>query len=164
MMELWIEKQAAGESLVDEEQICAEILGYKSGYIRGRGAGPKPKTSFSKQSYREELEDAKRNARIAQDRAIKAEQQVIVFSKQLENQKSVIEELKEGMLATQRAMIESQSFASEPGLRELFQEVARTLYRYQQQNGNVFHLPWDFNREETSKEPCTGSCSKDYGV
>ncbi|KAL0367533.1 UNVERIFIED_CONTAM: hypothetical protein Sradi_3643400 [Sesamum radiatum] len=85
MMELWIERQAAGESLVDEEQICAEILGYKSGYIRGRGAGPKPKTSFSKQSYREELKDAKRNARIAQDRAIKTEQQLIVFSEQLEN-------------------------------------------------------------------------------
>ncbi|KAL0288877.1 UNVERIFIED_CONTAM: hypothetical protein Scaly_2717100 [Sesamum calycinum] len=82
MMELRIERQAAGESLVDEEQICAEVLGYKSGYIRGRGAGPKPKTSFSKQSYREELENAKRNARIAQDRAIKAEQQVIVFSEQ----------------------------------------------------------------------------------
>ncbi|KAL0324725.1 UNVERIFIED_CONTAM: hypothetical protein Scaly_2439600 [Sesamum calycinum] len=48
MMELRIERQAAGESLVDEEQICAEVLGYKSGYIRGRGAGPKPKTSFSK--------------------------------------------------------------------------------------------------------------------
>ncbi|KAL0325546.1 UNVERIFIED_CONTAM: hypothetical protein Sradi_5123900 [Sesamum radiatum] len=234
MMELWIERQAAGESLVDEEQICAEVLGYKSGYIRGRGAGPKPKTSFSKQSYREELENAKRNARIAQDRAIKAEQQVIVFSEQLENQKSVIEELKEGMLATQRAMIESQrstseimaffqqfrqtshyqvssprffarpsqshqsihvpthgfasqniqnsnnnfdAFASEPGLRELLQEVASRkkynaldeesnritsicgnrkediLYQYQQQNDNVSHLPWDFSREETSKEP-----------
>ncbi|KAL0333147.1 UNVERIFIED_CONTAM: hypothetical protein Scaly_2216200 [Sesamum calycinum] len=73
MMELRIERQAA-EELVQN-----------------------PK-SFSKQSYREELENAKRNARIAQDRAIKAEQQVIVFSEQLENQKSVIEELKEACL------------------------------------------------------------------
>ncbi|KAL0337733.1 UNVERIFIED_CONTAM: hypothetical protein Scaly_2048400 [Sesamum calycinum] len=185
MMELRIERQAAGESLVDEEQICAEVLGYKSGYIRGRGAGPKPKTSFSKQSYREELENAKRNARIAQDRAIKAEQQVIVFSEQLENQKSVIEELKEGMLATQRAMIESQRSTSE--IMAFFQQFRQTshyqvsspsrkkynapdeesnritsicgnrkediLYQYQQQNDNVSHLPWDFSREETSKEP-----------
>ncbi|KAK4411777.1 hypothetical protein Sango_0250700 [Sesamum angolense] len=172
MVELRIERQSAGESLLDEEQICAEVLGYKSGYIRGRGAGPKPKTSFSKQSYREELEDAKRNARIAQHRAIKAEQQVIVFSEQLKNQKSVIEELKEGMLATQRAMIESQSFASEPGLLELLQEVARSCphteaFSWQQKllvHVSVSHLPWDFSREETSKSLCTGSCSKDYEV
>ncbi|KAL0285575.1 UNVERIFIED_CONTAM: hypothetical protein Scaly_2814000 [Sesamum calycinum] len=161
MMELRIERQAAGESLVDEEQICAEVLGYKSGYIRGRGAGPKPKTSFSKQSYREELENAKRNARIAQDRAIKAEQQVIVFSEQLENQKSVIEELKEGMLATQRAMIESQRSTSE--IMAFFQQFRqtshyqvsspRTYYISTNKNDNVSHLPWDFSREETSKEP-----------
>ncbi|KAK4435021.1 hypothetical protein Salat_0665100, partial [Sesamum alatum] len=73
---LLIERQATGENLVDEEQICAEVLGYKSGYIRGRGAGPKPNRSWSKQSYWEELENAKRNARIAQERANNAEQQM----------------------------------------------------------------------------------------
>ncbi|KAK4435175.1 hypothetical protein Salat_0680800 [Sesamum alatum] len=70
IMELLIDRQATGQSSVDEEQIYAEVLGYKSRYIRGRGAGSKPNRSWSKQSYWEELENAKRNARIAQERVI----------------------------------------------------------------------------------------------
>ncbi|KAG8367661.1 hypothetical protein BUALT_Bualt16G0096200 [Buddleja alternifolia] len=109
MLEYKRERQAGGENPVDEEKICAEILGDKSGYVHGRGAGPKPSSSLSDRSYREELDEAKRNARIAQERAEKAEQQVLVFSKQLENQKNIIDDLKEGLVATQRAMVENKN-------------------------------------------------------
>lgn len=120
------EKEATGESQIDEEQVCAEVLGYKSGYIRGRGAGPKPSRSVAKHMYREELEEAKRNAKNAQERAGKAEQQVLVFSEQLENQNSVIEQLKEGLVATQRAMLESQKNTSE--MMAFFQKIRQTSH------------------------------------
>ncbi|PIN24484.1 hypothetical protein CDL12_02789 [Handroanthus impetiginosus] len=108
-----IERQETTEGPIDDEQICAKILGYKSGYIDDRGASPKPNKSLSKQSFGEELDKANKNVKITQEQAKKAEQQVLVFSEQLKNQKCVIEELKEGLVATQRAMLESQKCTSD---------------------------------------------------
>ncbi|KAG8379244.1 hypothetical protein BUALT_Bualt07G0068500 [Buddleja alternifolia] len=108
MLEYKRERQAGGENSVDEEKICVEVLGYKSGYVRGRRAGPKPRLSHS--SYQEELDEAKRNARVARERADKVEQKVLLFFEQLENQKVTIDDLKEGLVATQRATTKMMSY------------------------------------------------------
>ncbi|KAL7160686.1 hypothetical protein ABFS83_01G113900 [Erythranthe nasuta] len=69
MLELQNKKLDEGELIVDEENICGEVLGFKSGYIRGRGTGPKPKRFLPNQNYGKELEEAKINAKLAQVRA-----------------------------------------------------------------------------------------------
>ncbi|KAK4489672.1 hypothetical protein RD792_005485 [Penstemon davidsonii] len=104
MMELRDERLDEGDTL-DEEHICEEVLGFKSGYIRGRGAGPKPSRSMSYRNYGLELEEATKNAKSTHERAEKDEEQVMVFFEQLKKQDSVIQELKEGLTATQKAMV-----------------------------------------------------------
>ncbi|KAG8371561.1 hypothetical protein BUALT_Bualt13G0100800 [Buddleja alternifolia] len=129
MVECRKEREEAGENPVDEEKICCEVLGFKSGYVSGRGAGPKPSTS---RNYREELDEAKINARIAQE-------QVLVFSEQLENQKTVIEDLKEGLAATQRAMVESKKCTTEMML--FFQQLRKTSHLPAASSRFKFHVP-----------------------
>ncbi|CAK9147746.1 unnamed protein product [Ilex paraguariensis] len=45
-----------------EEEICSEVLGHKSGYICGRGHGPKPNRSLSKHHDKSKLEAANKRA------------------------------------------------------------------------------------------------------
>ncbi|KAG8388598.1 hypothetical protein BUALT_Bualt02G0142200 [Buddleja alternifolia] len=135
MVECQKEIEEAGENPVDEEKICCEVLGFKSGYVRGRGAGPKPSTS---RNYREELDEAKRNARIAQEK-------VLVFSEQLENQKTIIEDLKEGLAATQRAMVESQKSTTEMML--FFQQLRQTSHLPAASPRFKFHVPPNLSQQ-----------------
>ncbi|CAK9137619.1 unnamed protein product [Ilex paraguariensis] len=57
-----ISSEGEDENPKNEEKICSQVLGYRSEYIRGRGSGPKPNSSSSKQYYRAELEAANRRA------------------------------------------------------------------------------------------------------
>ncbi|CAK9167834.1 unnamed protein product [Ilex paraguariensis] len=50
------------EAPVCEEEIFLEVLGHKSGYIRGRGHGSKPSRSLSKHHNKSELEAANKRA------------------------------------------------------------------------------------------------------
>ncbi|CAK9180837.1 unnamed protein product [Ilex paraguariensis] len=55
-----IQSQPIGENKapICEEEICSEVLGHKSGYMHGRGHGPKPSRSLSKHHNKSELEAA----------------------------------------------------------------------------------------------------------
>ncbi|CAK9151903.1 unnamed protein product [Ilex paraguariensis] len=50
------------ETPVCEEEICLEVLGHKSGYIRGRGHGLKLSRSLSKHHKKLELEATNKRA------------------------------------------------------------------------------------------------------
>ncbi|XP_012850101.1 PREDICTED: uncharacterized protein LOC105969872 isoform X2 [Erythranthe guttata] len=113
MLELQNKKLDEGELIVDEENICGEVLGFKSGYIRRRGAGPKPKRFLPNQNYGKELEEAKINAKLAQVRAEEAAHKVMVLFDKLDKQQTLIQEFKEGLIATQKTMVEGQRSTTE---------------------------------------------------
>ncbi|CAK9149221.1 unnamed protein product [Ilex paraguariensis] len=62
MVELQSQPVGENEAPVCEEEICLEVLGHKSGYIRGCGHGPKPSRSLSKHHNNSELEVANKRA------------------------------------------------------------------------------------------------------
>ncbi|CAK9178212.1 unnamed protein product [Ilex paraguariensis] len=62
MVELQSQPIEENEAPVCEEEICSEVLGHKSGYIRGRGHGPKPSRSLSKHHNKLKLEAANKMA------------------------------------------------------------------------------------------------------
>lgn len=109
-----------GSDLLIQEEICSSILLPKSGYIRGRGAGPKPNSSLKQRQYQEELEKARRRASNAEQRAEETQKIAQELIEQVQTQKSEIHELRELLQASQRSINET--------MQKMFEDMVRSMH------------------------------------
>lgn len=92
MLELRAKYQEEGVPMTDGE-ICMEVLGKKSGYVRGLGPGPKPPSSLSGKTSNAELDEARK-------RADEAEKQTSKLTEEMENMKAKQAEMNAKQLET----------------------------------------------------------------
>ncbi|CAK9156291.1 unnamed protein product [Ilex paraguariensis] len=104
------------EALVCEEEIFSEVLVHKSGYIRGRGHGPKPNRSLSKHHDKSELEAANKRANELEEK-LNAQQQDMEVIKA--TQKATNEIL--------QASMEQMQGATENAANEILQALMKQM-------------------------------------
>ncbi|CAK9154454.1 unnamed protein product [Ilex paraguariensis] len=116
MVELQSHPVGENEAPVCEEEICSEVLGHKSGYIRGCGHGPKPNRSLSKHHDKSELEAANK-------RANELEEKLNAQQKDME----VIKATQKATNEILQALMEQMQGATQNATNEIFQALMKQM-------------------------------------
>lgn len=79
MIELQSKSQEEGAAPMNDREVCVTVLKEKSGYVRGLGPGPKPKSSAFRKTSSVELEEAlrRRNEAESQARMLREEMEIL---------------------------------------------------------------------------------------
>ncbi|CAK9147086.1 unnamed protein product [Ilex paraguariensis] len=120
------------EAPVCEEEICSEVLGHKSGYIRGRGHGPKPNRSLSKHHDKSKLE-------VANKRANELEEKLNAQQKDME----VIKATQKVTNEILQALMEQMQGVTQNATNEILQALMKQMQDERHMSANAIALAPD---------------------